>query len=142
VDQLCGKLGDMVLSSRSRLMLAGLIFALGWASGAALHRVGLLSLAGVCLTVGSIALSYLVWEYHRAWRLRPSNSDPKAALTLRNWSGIAINGLRVRPEYITAGVALLFCALGMYKYFQVSPSSTPIPQSPPAVTLPEARPFQ
>lgn len=133
----------MFLSSRSRIMLVALIFALGWASGAAVHRLGLFFLAAVCFAVGSVALSYLVWEYHRAWRLRPLGPDPKGSLRLRNWPGISLNGLTVRPEYITAGATLLFCMLGMYRYSQVSPqSSASLPQSPPAVMLPEARPFQ
>jgi hypothetical protein len=133
----------MFLSSRSRLMLAALIFALGWASGAAVHRLGLGFLAAVCFTIGSVGLSYLVWEYHRAWRLRPLSTDPKGPLRLRNWPGVSLNGLTVRPEYITAGATLLFCVLGMYRYFQVSPqSSVSLLQSPPAVMLPEARPLQ
>jgi hypothetical protein len=143
VNWLCGKLGGMLLGSRSRLMLAALVFALGWASGAAMHRAGLLSLSAICLAIGSVALAYFGWEYHRAWRLRPSSSDRKRSITVRNWSGLAVNGLMIRPEYITAGVVLLFCALGMYKYFQVTPSSSiPIVQSPPAIVLPEARPLQ
>jgi hypothetical protein len=124
-------------------MLAALVFALGWASGVAVHRAGLLSLAAICFIVGSVAFSYLVWEYHRAWRLRPLSPDPKGSLRLRNWPGVAMNGFTVRPEFITAGIALMFCALGVYKYFQVNPqSSMSLPQSPPAVMLPETRPLQ
>jgi len=133
----------MFLGSRSRLMLAALVFALGWASGAAMHRAGLLSLSAICLAIGSVALAYFTWEYHRAWRLRPLSSDPDRSITLRNWSGLALNGLIVRPEYITAGIVLLFCSLGMYKFFQVSqPPFMPISQSPTAVILPEAKPLQ
>jgi len=133
----------MFLGSRSRLMIAALVFALGWALGAAIHRAGLLSLSAICLAIGSVALAYFAWEYHRAWRLRPVISDPERSITLRAWPGLAMNGLTVRPEYITAGIVLLFCALGMYKYFQVSqPSFMPIPQSPPAVILPETKPLQ
>jgi hypothetical protein len=124
-------------------MVAALVFALGWASGAAVHRVGLLSLSAICLAIGSVALAYIAGEYHRAWRLRPASSDAKTSNTLRNWSGLAVSGLTLRPEYITAGTVLLFCALCMYKYFQVSPpSSVPIPQSPPAEMLPQTRPLQ
>ena len=139
----CGKLGHMNLSSRSRLMLAALVFALGWASGAAMHRAGLPSVSAICLAIGSLALAYFAWEYHRAWRLRPLSSDPGRSITLRNWSGLAVNGLTVRPESITAGIVLVFCALGMYEYFQVSsPPFMPVPRSPPAAILPEARPLQ
>ena len=133
----------MFLGSRSRLMLAALIFALGWAAGAAVHRAGLLSLSAVFLAIGSVALAYFAWEYHRAWRLRPLSSDPERSITLGNWPGLAVNGLTVRPEYITAGIVLLFCALGMYKYLQVSPPPfVLIPQLPPAVMLPETKPLQ
>jgi len=133
----------MFLGSRSRLMLAALVFALGWASGAAMHRAGSLSVSAICLALGSVALAYFAWEYHRAWRLRPLSSHPERSITLRNWSGLAVNGLTVRPEYITAGVVLLFCALSMYKYFQVSPPPfVLIPQLPPAVMLPETKPLQ
>jgi hypothetical protein len=135
--------GDMFFSSRSRLMIAALVFALGWASGAAVHRVGLFSLAAICFALGSVALTYFVWEYHRAWRLRPLSPDPDASRTFRNWSGVHVNGMIVRPEYITSGIVLLFCALGMYKFFEVNPqSSISIAQSPPAVMLPEAKPLQ
>jgi hypothetical protein len=124
-------------------MLAALVFALGWASGAAVHRVGLFFLAALCLVIGSIALSYFVWEYHRAWRLRPLSPDPKQAARSSIWPGITLDGLIVRPEYMTAALTLLICALGMYKYFQVTARpSIPILQSPPAVMLPESRPLQ
>src|ERR1700745_1158516 len=112
----------MFLSSRSRLMLAALIFALGWASGAAVHRLGLFFLAAVCFAVGSAALSYLVWEYHRAWRLRPLGPDPKASLRLRNWPGISLNGLTVRPEYITVWRAPLFFCCGKVQIFSSHPA--------------------
>ncbi len=124
-------------------MVAALVFALGWAAGAAVHRIGLLSLAAFCLAIGSIALSYLVWEYHRAWRLRPLRPHPNRAAGFRIWPGITVTGSTIRPEYITAGLALLICALGMYKYFELTAQpSMPIPQSPPVVVLPEAKPLQ
>src|SRR6516164_1195997 len=143
VGQLCGKLSDMFLTSRSRIMIAALVFALGWAAGAAGHRIGLFSLAALCLVIGSIALSYLVWEYHRAWRLRPLSPDPRGTARFRIWPGITVNGLTVRPEFITAGLALLICALGTYEFFQATARpSMPIPQLPSTVMLPEARPLQ
>ena len=143
VGQLCGKLSDMFLTSRSRIMIAALVFALGWAAGAVGHRIGLFPLAALCLVIGSIALSYLVWEYHRAWRLRPLSPDLNRAAGFRIWPGITVSGLTVRPEHITAGLALLICTLGMYKYFELTARpSMPIPESPPAVVLPEARPLQ
>jgi hypothetical protein len=143
LDQLCGKLGDMFFSNRGRMMLAALVFALGWAVGAAAHHQGLSVLAALCLLIGSIALSYFVWAYHRAWRLRPASSDPKKPTPSRIWPGISMDGLTVRPEYMTAALALLICVFGMYKYFQVTAQpSNPILQSPPAVVLPEARPLQ
>src|SRR5215472_15994601 len=133
----------MFLSSRSRLMVAALVFALGWAAGAAVHRIGLLSLAAFCLVICSIALSYLIWEYHRAWRLRPLSPDVNRAAGFRIWPGITVSGLTIRQEYIAAGLALLICTLGMYKYFELTARpSMPIPQSPPAVVLPEVRPLQ
>ena len=143
MEQLCGKLGDVFLSSRSRLMVAALVFALGWAAGATVHRIGLLSLTAFCLVIGSVALSYLFWEYHGAWRLRPLSPDSSRAAGFRSWPGITVNGLILRPEYITAGLTLLICALGIYKYFELTARpSMPIPQSPPAVVLPEVRPLQ
>src|SRR6516225_5220811 len=83
----------MFLSSRSRLMVAALVFALGWAAGATVHRIGLLSLTAFCLVIGSVALSYVFWEYHRAWRLRPLSPDSSRAAGFRSWPGITVNGL-------------------------------------------------
>jgi hypothetical protein len=97
----------MVVSIRSRLMIAAMVFALAWALGFAVHHAVHMSLAVLCLAIGSLALSYLVWEYHRAWRLRPSNVGSTAALGLRTWPGISVDGVIVRPEYITAGLSAL-----------------------------------
>jgi hypothetical protein len=102
-----------------------------------------MSLAVLCLAIGSLALSYLVWEYHRAWRLRPSTTGSTAALGLRTWPGISVDGVIVRPEYITAALAFLLCVLGMIMYFEAS-SHPPLPvsTSPPASLLPEAKPLE
>lgn len=133
----------MFMSSRSRIMIAALVFALAWALGMWIDGVANISLTIICLAIGSIALSYFVWEYHRAWRLRPLSPDAKLSPTIKNWSGVSMNGLIIRPEYITAGLALLICVLGMFKYFQLSSGpSVPIPQSPPSLLLPETRPLQ
>jgi hypothetical protein len=102
-----------------------------------------MSLAVLCLAIGSLALSYLVWEYHRAWRLRPSNAGSTGALGLRTWPGINVDGVIVRPEYITAALAFLLCVLGMIMYFEAS-SHPPLPvsESPPSSLLPEAKPLE
>ena len=133
----------VVVSIRSRLMIAALVFALAWALGFAVHHAVHMSLAVLCLAIGSVALSYLVWEYHRAWRLRPSNAGSTAALGLRTWSGISVDGLIVRPEYITAALAFLLCVLGMILYFEAS-SRPPVPvsESRPSSLLPEAKPLE
>jgi hypothetical protein len=124
-------------------MLAALVFALAWALGVVVHRLAHVSLAILFLAIGSIALSYLVWEYHRAWRLRPSNAGSTAALGLRTWPGISFDGLIVRPECITAAFAFLFCVLGMILYFEASSRPPlPAPGSPPSSRLPESRPLQ
>ena len=127
----------MAVSIRSRLMIAALVFALAWALGFAVHHAVHMSLAVLCLAIGSAALSYLVWEYHRAWRLRPSNAGSTAALGLRTWPGI------VRPEYITAALAFLLCVLGMIMYF-VASSHPPlsVSTSPSSSLLPEAKPLE
>jgi hypothetical protein len=90
-----------------------------------------------------LALSYLVWEYHRAWRLRPSNAGSTGALGLRTWPGISVDGVIVRPEYITAGLAFLLCVLGMIMYF-VASSHPPlsVSTSPSSSLLPEAKPLE
>jgi hypothetical protein len=133
----------MVVSIRSRLMIAALVFALAWALGFAVHHAVHISLAVLCLAIGSAALSYLVWEYHRAWRLRPSTTGSTAALGLRTWPGISVDGLVVRPEYITAVLAFLVCVLGMFLYFEASSRPPlPAPGSPPSSLLPEPRPLQ
>jgi hypothetical protein len=133
----------VVVSIRSRLMIAALVFALAWALGFAVHHAVHMSLAVLCLAIGSVALSYLVWEYHRAWRLRPSNAGSTAALGLRSWPGISVDGLIVRPEYITAALAFLLCVLGMILYFEAS-SRPPVPvsESRPSSLLPEAKPLE
>jgi len=133
----------MVVSIRSRLMIAALVFALAWALGFAVHHAVHMSLAVLCLAIGSVALSYLVWEYHRAWRLRPSNAGSTVSLALRSWPGISVDGLIVRPEYITAALAFLLCVLGMVMYFEAS-SRPPLPvsESPPSSLLPEAKPLE
>jgi hypothetical protein len=133
----------MVVGIRSRLMIAALVFALAWALGVAVHRIAHISLAILCLAIGSVAFSYLVWEYHRAWRLRPSSAGPKVSLGLRSWNGINIDGLTVRPEYITAALTLLLCMFGMIMFFQASSRpALPVPESPPPLLLPEAKPLQ
>jgi hypothetical protein len=133
----------MVMSIRSRLMVAALVFALAWALGFAVHHAVHMSLAILCLAIGSMALSYLVWEYHRAWRLRPANAGSTAALGLRTWSGISVDGLIVRPEYITAALAFLLCVVGMVMYFEASSwPPLPAPGSPPSSLLPEAKPLE
>jgi hypothetical protein len=143
MDQLCGRFGGMFWSSRSRIMIAALVFALGWALGAAAQRTGATGVAILCLATGSIALAYLVWEYHKAWRLRPLGPHPKLSVGFKSWSGLAVNGLIIRPEYLSAALALLICVIGIYEYIQVSSrQSAPIPQSPPALLLPETRPLQ
>ncbi|MGB8630091.1 MAG: hypothetical protein WCD69_11970 [Xanthobacteraceae bacterium] len=102
-----------------------------------------MSLAILCLAIGSVALSYLVWEYHRAWRLRPANAGSTASLGLRTWPGISIDGLTVRPEYITAALAYFLCVLGMILYFEASSRPPlPAPGSPPSSLLPESKPLQ
>lgn len=133
----------MVVSIRSRLMMAALVFALAWALGVVVHRLAHASLAVICLAIGSVALSYLVWEYHRAWRLRPSNAGSTASLGLRTWPGLSVEGLIVRPEYISAALAFLLCVLGMILYFEASSRPPlPAPGSPPSPLLPESRPLQ
>jgi len=133
----------MVVSIRSRLMIAALVFALAWALGFAVHHAVHMSLAVLCLAIGSVALSYLVWEYHRAWRLRPSNASSIAALGLRSWSGISVDGFILKPEYITAALTFLLCVLGMIMYFEASSRPPlPPPESPPSSLLPEARPLE
>jgi threonine/homoserine/homoserine lactone efflux protein len=133
----------MIVSIRSRLMVAALVFALAWALGVVVHRLAHASLAIVFQAIGSAALSYLVWEYHRAWRLRPSNAGSTASLGLRAWPGISVDGLMVRPEYITAALAFFACVLGMILYFEAS-SRTPLPApgSPPPSLRPESKPLQ
>ena len=133
----------MFMSTRSRIMIAALVFALAWALGMWIDGVANISLTIICLAIGSIALSYFVWQYHRAWRLRPLSPGAKLSPAIKNWSGVSVNGLTIRPEYITAGLALLICVLGMFKYFQLSSGpSAPIPQSPPSLLLPDTRPLQ
>jgi hypothetical protein len=124
-------------------MIAALVFALAWALGVVVHRLTHVSLAILCLAIGSVALAYLVWEYHRAWRLRPSNAASAGSLGLRTWAGISVDGLVVRPEYITAALAFLICVLGMFLYFEAS-SRPPLPAgaTPPSPLLPESRPLQ
>jgi len=132
----------MAVGIRSRLMIAALVFALAWALGVAVHRVVHVSLAILCLAIGSVAFSYLVWEYHRAWRLRPSSAGSKVLLALRGWSGINVDGVTVRPEYITAALTSLLCVLGMIIYFQASSRpALPTPESPPSSLLPEVTSF-
>jgi hypothetical protein len=133
----------MVVSIRSRLMIAAMVFALAWALGFAVHHAVHMSLAVLCLAIGSLALSYLVWEYHRAWRLRPSTTGSTAALGLRTWPGINVDGVIVRPEYITAALAFLLCVLGMIMYF-VASSHPPlsVSTSPSSSLLPEAKPLE
>jgi hypothetical protein len=135
--------GTMVVSIRSRLMIAALVFALAWALGFAVHHAVHMSLAVLCLAIGSLALSYLVWEYHRAWRLRPSTTSSTAVLGLRTWPGISVDGAIVRPEYITAALAFVLCVLGMIMYFEAS-SHPPLPvsASPPSSLLPESKPLE
>jgi hypothetical protein len=129
----------MVVSIRSRLMIAALVFALAWALGVVVH----VSLAILFLAIGSVALSYLVWEYHRAWRLRPSNAGSTASLGLRTWPGINVDGLILRPEYITAALAFLLCVLGIIMYFEASSRPPlPAPATPPSSLRPESRPLQ
>jgi hypothetical protein len=124
-------------------MIAALVFALAWALGVAVHRIAHISLAILCLAIGSVAFSYLVWEYHRAWRLRPSTVGSKASLGLRSWSGINVDGLIIKPEYVTAALTLLLCLIGMIMYFEASSRpAPPAPESPPPLRLPEAKPLQ
>jgi hypothetical protein len=134
--------GTMAVRIRSRLMIAALVFALAWALGFAVHHAVHMSLAVLCLAIGSLALSYLVWEYHRAWRLRPSTTSSTAVLGLRTWPGISVDGAIVRPEYITAALAFVLCVLGMIMYFEAS-SHPPLPvfASPPSSLLPESKPL-
>jgi hypothetical protein len=129
---------------RIRIMIAALVFALAWALGVAVHSVTYVSFTIICLGIGSTALAYLVWEYHRAWRLRPLSPGRKFSTGFRNWSGVSVYSLRIRPEYVTAALALLICLIGIYKYLQFSSlSSMPtIPKSPPSLLLPESRPLQ
>jgi len=130
-----------MIGIRSRLMIAALVFALTWALGVVVHRIAHISLAVICLAIGSAAFSYLVWEYHRAWRLHPSSAGSKARLGLRSWSGINVDGLTVRPEYITAALTLLLCVLGIVMYFKASPPP-PVPESSPPLPFRETRPLQ
>jgi hypothetical protein len=133
----------MFMGTRIRIMIAALVFALAWALGVAVHSVTHVSLTIICLGIGSTALAYLIFEYHRAWRLRPLGTAQKSSTGLRNWPGVSTYGLRIRPEYITAALALLICLIGIYEYLQLSSrSSMPtIVESPPSL-LPESRPLQ
>ncbi|HXW48252.1 MAG TPA: hypothetical protein VEK31_02290, partial [Xanthobacteraceae bacterium] len=119
------------------------VFALTWALGVVVHRIAHISLAVICLAIGSAAFSYLVWEYHRAWRLHPSSAGSKARLRLRSWSGINVDGLTVRPEYITAALTLLLCVLGIVIYFKASSRTPPpVPESSPTLPFRETTPLQ
>lgn len=133
---------NMYPSIRSRLMLAALIFALAWALAAAIHSAAAVSFTLSCMAIGSAGLAYLIWEYHRAWRLRPSSAETVSRF--KNWPGPGVHGWVIRPEYISAGFILLLCAFGMYKYLEVAsrPPLSNIPQLPPSVTLPSSRPLQ
>src|SRR5271169_4017799 len=102
----------MFKGTRIRIMIAALVFALAWALGVAVHKVTHVSLTIVCLGIGSTALAYLVWEYHRAWRLRPSGAAESLSAGLKRWPGVSACGLRIRPEYLTAALALLICLFG------------------------------
>jgi len=133
----------MGVGIRSRLMIAALVFALAWALGVAVHRFAHISFTILCLSIGSVAISYLVGEYHRAWRLHPSSAGSQVPLNLRSWSGINVYGLTVRPEYITATLIFLLCVLGMIMYFEASSRpAPPAPESRPPLLLPEAKPLQ
>jgi len=125
-------------------MIAALVFALAWALGVAIHSVTHASLTIFSLAIGSIALAYVVGEYHRAWRLHPTSPGARLSLGLKNWSGLSVYGAKIRPEYITAAVVLLICAIGIYKYFEATsrPPIPTIPTSPPSLLLPESRPIQ
>ena len=133
----------MTVGVRSRLMIAALVFALAWALGVAVHRFAHISITILCLSIGSVAISYLVGEYHRAWRLHPSSAGSKVPLSFRSWSGINVDGLTVRPEYVTATLTLLLCVLGMVMYLEASSHPAPPAAEPrPPLLLPEAKPLQ
>lgn len=134
----------MFSSIRVRIMIAALIFAVAWALGVAIHSITHASLTIISLTIGSIAFAYLVSEYHRAWRLYPASPVARLSLGFKNWSGVNAYGATIRPEYITAAIALLICAIGIYEYFKASsrPPIPTIPKSPPALLLPKSRPLQ
>lgn len=133
----------MFMGIRIRIMVAALVFAVGWALGVVLHGRSYILLSIICLILGSIALAYLVWEYHKAWRLRPTKADSGFVSSFRNWPGISISGAIVRPEYISAAFILTICALGIYRYLLINTGQVmPISESPPAVLMPESKPFQ
>ncbi len=139
----CGRIANMLMSLRIRIMIAALIFPLAWALGVVLHPTTHTVFTILCLTAGSIALAYLVWEYHRAWRLRPVDAHGMFSSGLRNWSGVSVLGCVIRPEDITAALVLLTCAIGIFEYLQISshPPMASLPTSPPLL-LPEAKPLQ
>lgn len=134
----------MLEGTRLRIMLAALVFALGWALGVAVYSVAHISLAIFCLGIGSAALAYLVWEYHRALRLRPFGPSPQSSVSFRNWSGVSVCGFKIRPENITAVLAFLICLIGIYEFVQLTSRSSmlTIPKSPPLILLPESKPLQ
>jgi len=125
-------------------MAAALLFALAWALGVGFRGVTGTFITICCLAIGSMALSYLVWEYHRAWRLHPVGLGSNLLSDLKNWSGVNLYGLVIRPEYVSAALALLICAIGIYKYLQITshPSLLTTPMPAPSSLLPESRPLQ
>jgi len=132
----------MHLSIRSRLMIGALIFALAWALGAAIHNVAGISVTLLCLVIGSMGLAYVMWEYHKSWRLRPSHAG--SISRFKNWPGPSVHGLIIKPEYISAAFILMICAFGIYKYLEVTsrPLLSSISQLPPSVVMPPSRPLQ
>jgi hypothetical protein len=134
----------MLRSIRLRIMAAALLFALAWALGVGLRGVTGIFITICCLVIGSIALAYLVWEYHRAWRLHPVELRPSHLSDLKNWPGVSLYGLVIRPEHVSAALALLICAIGIYKYLQITshPSLLTTPMPAPSSLLPESRPLQ
>jgi hypothetical protein len=128
---------------RIRLMIAAVLFALAWALGVEVRSITYTWFTLSCLVIGSMALTYFVWEYHRASRRHPLGPGSPVFAGLRNWPGTNVYGLPIRPEYITAALAFLICMFGIYEYLQISsPLSSPTPTTPPLVILPESRPFQ
>jgi hypothetical protein len=135
---------SMFRSIRLRIMAAALLFALAWALGLGLRGITDIFITICCLVIGSIALACLVWEYHRAWRLHPAGPGPSLLSDLKNWSGVSIQGLIIKPEYVSAALALLICSIAVYKYLQITsqPSLLMTPISAPSSLLPESRPLQ